>query len=157
MSIGCGLITTWEIDTKTATWICLQLLPAAGSGLGLAQAHMVPQTILEPADICNGAGIVLFAQLFGGSIFLGTAENVFGTRLVSNLAKQAGNLNPEVVLKAGAADLRTALNTADLGKALKAYNDAVMETLYIPVGLSVVSLVGALATEWKSVHAQKAM
>jgi len=152
LSIGSGLITTWTMGTPTAIWVGYQLLPAAGSGLGMSQVYMAPETVLDAADISNGAAILLFAQMFGGAIFLGVAENVFANRLSTGLVNSTYGADPELLLHAGATDLRTTFTGATLDKVLQVYNDAIMDTLYIPVTLAAVSLIGALAMEWKSIH-----
>jgi hypothetical protein len=151
MSIGSGLTTNWTSNTKVATWIGIQVLTGAGSGLGLTQAHMAAQTLCNKADIANSASVLLFAQMFGGAVFLSVAENVFENRLVSRIIAELPGVDPNVLIDAGATNIRKSVPEAQLPTVLTAYNGALMETFYIPTALCALSLIGAVATEWRSV------
>lgn len=153
MSIGAGLITAWKVNTNISHWIGLQILTGTGSGLGLTQAHMAAQTVDNPDDIPNSAALPLFAQMFGGAVFLSVAENVFENRLVARITSQLPSLDPNVVIQAGATNLRNLIGHSNLAKMLGAYNGSLTETFYIPTVLCAISIFGALAAKWKSVKA----
>lgn len=70
MSIGAGLITTFERDTGHAKWIGYQTLYGLGVGLGMQQAGMAAQTVLSKQDIPTGTALMFFAQSLGGALFI---------------------------------------------------------------------------------------
>ncbi len=154
MSIGAGLITTFERDTGHAKWIGYQTLYGLGVGLGMQQAGMAAQTVLSKQDIPTGTALMFFAQSLGGALFISVGQNVFTSRLVSGLATVSG-LDPIIVVTTGATDLRNVVAPEDLGSVLSAYNNALTNTYDVALAVSCFSIVGALAMEWKSVKGQR--
>ena len=154
-AVGAGCLTTFEVDTASPKWIGFQALFGIGIGFGLQQPLMTVQTVLELPDIPTGTAVVVFTQTLGGAIMLLTAQNVFQNELLSNLAVQVPDLDPQQVLDAGATDLRKNIENEYLAGVLTAYNDAVMAALYVPTAMAALSIVGALVTEWKSVKGRK--
>ncbi|KAI9647192.1 hypothetical protein NHQ30_003575 [Ciborinia camelliae] len=123
MSIGYALTTLRKVDESTANWIGIQVLIGCGSGFGLTQDHMAAQTLPNTDDIPNSTSVLLFAQMFGGAVFLGVTQNVFDIRLVARLTATLSG---------------APVNT---------------ETFNIPTALCTISVVGALVVKWKSVKA----
>jgi hypothetical protein len=140
MSVGAGLLTTLEVNSGTGKWIGYQIIYGIGGGLGFQQSVMA---------------IMLFVQLFGGAIFVSAGNNIFNTRLVSNLLKQVPDLDPQIVISAGATGLRKVVSAQDYPAVLLAYNDALIKAFQIGLILSCLSAIGAAAVEWKSVKDKK--
>ena len=100
--------------------------------------------MLKLQDVPTGTSLMMFMQALGGSVFLAVADNIFVNRLMSGLAEIPG-VNPSVVLAAGATNLK-------LSPAIReAYNKALTQTWYLPVALAALSILGAVALEWRSV------
>ena len=100
----------------------------------------------------------MFAQTFGGALFISVAQNVFTNRLLKNLLQNVPTLNPAIVLQTGATSLKhavTASNPSLLPGVLTAYNNALVQTYYVSVALAALSIFGALGIEWKSVKGKK--
>jgi MFS family permease len=155
MSVGAGLLTTLEVNSGTGKWIGYQIIYGIGGGLGFQQSVMAAQTVLGLNDISIGTAIMLFVQLFGGAIFVSAGNNIFNTRLVSNLLKQVPDLDPQIVISAGATGLRNVVSAQDYPAVLLAYNDALIKAFQIGLILSCLSAIGAAAVEWKSVKDKK--
>jgi MFS family permease len=155
MSVGAGLLTTLDVNSGTGKWIGYQIIYGIGGGLGFQQSVMAAQTVLPLNDISIGTAIMLFVQLFGGAIFVSAGNNIFNTRLVSNLIKQVPDLDPQVVISAGATGLRNVVSAQDYPAVLLAYNDALIKAFQIGLILSCLSAIGAAAVEWKSVKDKK--
>jgi MFS family permease len=155
MSVGAGLLTTLDVNSGTGKWIGYQIIYGIGGGLGFQQSVMAAQTVLGLNDISIGTAIMLFVQLFGGAIFVSAGNNIFNTRLVSNLLKQVPDLDPQVVISAGATGLRKVVSAQDYPAVLLAYNDALIKAFQIGLILSCLSAIGAAAVEWKSVKDKK--
>ena len=157
MSIGAGLITTWQVSTGHPMWIGYQVIFGLGTGLGFQQGIIASQTVLELKDVPTGTATVLFIQLLGGALFVSVSENIFTNRLRSNLMVDAPGVDPNIVLQVGATDLKTSSSVpaAEYPGVLVAYNHALTQTYYIAVALSALSIFGAAFMQWKSVKGKK--
>ncbi|KAJ7226633.1 hypothetical protein B0H12DRAFT_1148950 [Mycena haematopus] len=96
-------------------------------------------------------GVSAVKQTLGGALFVSVAQNVFTNKLKDGLASHVPGLNPAIVLNAGATSLRNAVDPQYLPAVISAYNDALVSAFYVSVAMACLSLVGALAIEWKSV------
>lgn len=151
MSIGAGLFTTFTRDTGHAKWIGYQVIYGFGVGLGMQQAGVAAQTILDRKDIATGVSLMFFARSLGGAIFLSVGQNVFTNRLTEGLAK-VSSIDAKFILRIGATELRRLVAQESLGVVLEAYNDALTRTFVVTVAVSAAAIVGALLMEWKSVR-----
>ncbi|KAI4745414.1 MFS transporter [Aureobasidium sp. EXF-12298] len=155
MAIGAGLLTTFKVNTGHAEWIGYQALFGIGVGLGMQQILIAVQTALPAADIPTGTAIVMFFQTLGGSLFISVGQNVFTNKLVSGLKAAVPDLDPAIVLRTGATELKSAIGEQYRAGVLRAYNDALTNSYYVAVALATLSIVGSLAVEWKSVKGKK--
>lgn len=151
LSIGIGMITTWGVSTSKGAWVGYQVL----LGLGIQQAHTAAQTVLADDDVPTGAVVLIFAQLLGGTLFISVAENVSENRLIDNLRRSVLRSDSKTILSAGATNLRTIVTPKDLPLISRAYSQALTSAYYVATGLAVLSTIGALATEWRSIKGKK--
>lgn len=158
MAIGAGLISTFAVDSSPAQWIGYQILYGIGVGIGMQQSLIAAQTVLTLQDVPTGTSILIFAQTFGGALFIGIAQNVFTNRLASNLLTKVPTLDPAIVINTGATELSKAVTASDptqLAGVLSAYNNALDQTYYVSVALAALSIFGSAAIEWKSIKGKK--
>ena len=106
-------------------------------------------------DIATGTVIIMFAQTLFGALMVSVGQVTLTNELQHNLKLQLPQLDPHVVLDAGATAFRTFISAADLPKAVQAYDDALCKVFYVSVALSCLSIVGSLLIEWKSVRGKK--
>ena len=152
MSIGAGLCTLFTVHTSQAAWVGYQFIYGFGVGLGFQQGGVAAQAVLQFADVSIGTAIVLFIQIFGGALFVAVAQNLFTTHLISNLlALNIPGFDPNVIIHAGATNLRSVVDPAMLPQVLVAYNDAIVKTFQLGLIMSCLSVLGAVGVEWKSV------
>ncbi|KAI1906450.1 MFS sugar transporter [Ophidiomyces ophidiicola] len=150
-SIGAGLLTTFTTNTGSAKWIGYQVLYGAGLGLGFQLALIAAQVVLKLEDVAVGTVVVMFAQTFGGALFVSVGQNVFTNRLVSGIMKAAPTLDPSTVFRGGATQLKNLVPPELLDNVQEAYNTALTNTFYVSVAMSVLGVIGAVCLEWKSV------
>lgn len=151
-SIGYGLLTTFKPDIGSGKWIGYQILVGAGLGMGLQQSLMAVQTVLEITDVSVGTALMVFMQTLGGALFVSIAQNVFANKLVQYVEKFApGFGNPEDILLLGATSVQKTIDPSVLPGVTQAYNDALTDVFMVFVAMAVVSIVGALLVEWRSV------
>ena len=155
MGVGGGLLTTFTPQTGHPKWIGYQVIFGAGVGFGMQQPLIAAQTVLPKKDVPLGTAITMFSQTLGGAIFVSVAQNVFNNQLIGNLKSIVPDLNPELVLNNGATSLQYVIPTKFLAHVQLAYNNAITDTFYVGVAMAVVSIIGALLLEWKSVKGKK--
>jgi hypothetical protein len=155
MSIGGGLLTTFATNTGHAKWISYQFIYGAGVGLGMQQTLMVVQTVLPDADVPIGTAIMMFSQLLGGALFISVGQNVFTNQLIKNLSNAVPDLDPGLVLRTGATELKHAIPSQYLTGVLSAYNKTLTQTFDVSVAVAVMSIFGAVFVEWKSMKGKK--
>jgi hypothetical protein len=101
------------------------------------------------------SAVLVFSQNLGGAIFLGVSEIAFNTELPKALAKYAPGVDPEVVITAGARDVRSVVPDRLLPGVLIAYSKAFDDTRYVTVGAAVGALLTAFGMRWKSIKKAK--
>ncbi|KAI0435857.1 MFS general substrate transporter [Xylaria telfairii] len=150
-SVGAGLMTTFTVNISTGKWIGYQILYGFGVGLGRQQALVAVQAVLPRQEAPTGTAIVLFAQMFGGALFVSVAQNLFTNHLVSGLAGIPG-VNVIEITSAGATDITKLItDPTTLHRVQIAYNNAIVQTFQLSLILVTLSTLGAVFIEWKSV------
>ncbi|RJE23678.1 MFS toxin efflux pump [Aspergillus sclerotialis] len=150
-TVGYGLMTTFHPDTPKSIWIGYQILAGVGVGSGMQQPLMAVQVVLDIADVPTGTAIIVFLQTLGGALFVSIGENVFSNNLVQYLHQYAPDLNPAVILGAGATNIKNAVGPAKLPAVLLAYNNSITQTFIVCTAMACASIIGGLIVEWKSV------
>lgn len=154
-AVGAGLITTYDADIPTSTWIGFQILAGAGLGAGFQVPQAAVQTVLAQEDIPVGSSALIFFQNLGGSIFISVGQSVFQNSLSTALKQLAPAVNPSVVFSAGATGLEQALKAVGQGSAyqavLDAYNRGLQDTFRVSLGLGLGALAATLFVEWRNV------
>ncbi len=125
------------------------------------QPLMAAQTVLPLDDVSIGTALVIFAQTLGGAVFVSAAQNVFTNDLLANLQRLLPSIDPAVVLTAGATELREVVRgqqglvnaEAAVTKAVEAYSEALGGAWEMATGLACLTVLGAVAMEWRSVKA----
>lgn len=158
MSVGAGLLTTFTVDTSSSQWIGYQVLYGLGAGLGMQQPLIAVQATLPAQDIAIGTSVFMFAQTAGGAIFIAAGQSIFTNQLVKHVAAaNIPGLDPALIPLTGATQLRSLVSPQYLRLLLIAYNEALVRTWYVVVGMAAVSFVNAFFFEWKSVKGMKTM
>lgn len=154
MSIGSGLITTFQTNSGPGVWIGYQVLFGLGLGVGMQQSNIAAQTVLAPRDVPTGVSVMLLGQTLGGAVFVSVAQSVFTNLLVDGLAGVPG-LDSAVVVKTGATLLREVVAPQNLSIVVSAYNAALTKAYAVALGLACASVIGSSAMEWRSVKGRQ--
>ena len=150
LTIGSGLCTTFRVNSGYPEWIGYQVILGIGAGVGFQQCINALQTVLPLQDIPIGIAIITFAQSLSGAMFISIAQTVFENRLVASITAYAPNINPDALIKAGAAHLSQRVSKDMLPSVLHAYNIAVIQTFYVSIAAALLSFIGAGLVQWKS-------
>jgi MFS family permease len=151
-AVGYGLTTTFTPDTGSGMWIGYQILIGAGIGISFQQPLMAVQTVLDMADVPTGTSLIIFMQTLGGALFVAVSQNVFTNKLVEYVAEYVPDLeNPGSILAVGTTSVSDVFDPAQLPGIKLAFNDALTQTFTVFTALAAISILGAVAVEWKSV------
>ncbi|KAK0301053.1 hypothetical protein LTR54_000682 [Friedmanniomyces endolithicus] len=155
LPIGAGLITTFTPSTTSSAWIGYQVLLGLGIGFGMQQGNLAAQTVLARRDVPIGVSLMMFWQNLGGAIFVSVGQNVFESRLVSELVNRDIGLSPGQIVNTGATELRSVVPAEKLGELLGIYNDAVRQVFVVGTILACLAALGAAGLEWRSVKGKQ--
>jgi hypothetical protein len=150
MSVGEGLMSTWNRYTPQSRWIGYQFLAGFGLGFGMQTSGLAVQTVLPPADISTGIAINFFVQQLGGAVFTSVGQSLLTNLLASQLSGVPG-LNPSSIVGQGATNLSSVVPSQYLGLVITAYNYACQRIFLASMGLAFVSLLCSLGMEWRSI------
>lgn len=149
MPIFTGLLTTLTPESKLGKIIAYSALVGIAGGIGFQAPQIAVQNSLPPADAPLGLAIIIFAQAFGPALFISLAQTIFVSRLSQNL--QGFGLSATNVENMGLSDLKNHIGAKDLGKVLLGIDNSLMQTWYLAVGLTCVTMIGSVSMKWKSI------
>lgn len=175
-SVALGLMTTFTRESGSNEWIGYQAMVSLiiltnilcsreeltkssqagiGVGLGVQQPLIVVQTILPLSQVSIGTSLMYFLQSIGGAIFISIAQNIFTNKLASDLAASVPDLDPSVTLRSGATSLQQLVPSSQLPLVQRAYNNGITRAFLVATVMAALTLLGALAVEWKNIKAKK--
>ncbi|KAJ5369662.1 MFS transporter [Penicillium cosmopolitanum] len=150
-AIAAGMLSTLNVNSGMPEWFGYQVLLAAGVGFGVQNVMLVSQVAVDAEDMAIATSILTFVQTLGGTICLSVAESVFQNRLIKNLLSSLSKETAALVLSGGATGFRSSVPKAQLPPIMAAYNDAVMQALYVAVATGSISILGPIFMEWISI------
>ncbi|GJC78982.1 efflux pump mlcE [Colletotrichum liriopes] len=107
VAISSGLLSLFTPTTSTARWIGYQVLLGFGRGLGIQMPIITVQQVLGSHLVPESMSLVVFAQTFGGSIFLTIANVIFTNKLNAELAELVPDGLSSHIVEAGATGFRS--------------------------------------------------
>jgi MFS family permease len=150
MAVGCGLLTTLQVDSKDGIWIGYQVVYGIGLGCTFQAPNLAAQTVLSHRDVPVGTSLMFFSQLLGGAIFTSVGQTVFNTELLKRLSHIPG-FDPELLLSTGATTLIQELPDSVRPTVLAGYNDSLRKVFEVALIMACLVIFGSLGLEWRSV------
>ncbi|CRG88511.1 hypothetical protein PISL3812_05542 [Talaromyces islandicus] len=147
MPVGAGLITTWTITTDLSRHIVYSGIFGFACGLAFEIPQIAVQTVLEEDDGPLGLSITLFAQNFGGALFISVAQQVFTSELLSNLQGSIPGLNATTIEALGFTDLHSDPLGDSSPEIIAGLENAFVRIWDIGLVLSCITILGSLAME----------
>ncbi|GCB25950.1 putative HC-toxin efflux carrier TOXA [Aspergillus awamori] len=148
-SIAAGLLSMLHPSSGAGEWIGYQVLLGSSIGMGFQLPVFVVQTTLASTDIPTATALMTFIQLLGGAIFVSVAQNVFRNQLAADIRAALPMLDPKAVINAGPTSLRAMYSGETLTTLVAMYNDAVVHTFYLAIGLAAASFLAATVIQWR--------
>lgn len=102
-----------------------------------AQPIVAVQTVLPESQNAIGSSVIVFAQFFGGALFVAVGQTAFANTLQPALQTYIPSVDPLEMLNAGAAEVRliaAKYGPAVVEGAVLAYNKSLTETLVCSPG-----------------------
>lgn len=149
--IAAGLLTTLEVDDELVKILALLGFLGASIGIGMQGPLSAAQTVLNPKESPIGLAVVVFGASMGSSLFLSASAALFQNRLVVEIQKHSPGTNATGLGNVGLSDLGSIVGSDRLRDVLLGYDEAVIQTFYLPVALTVATIIGSALTEWRSV------
>lgn len=129
------------------------------TGVGAGTCVQIPfvavQVVLSKKDMPIGNSTAIFFNSLGGAISISIAQNIFSNSLVKQLAIWAPQVDPRMIVAAGATHIREAVPASLLPSVLKAYNNALCDAYILAIACGGLAFLASLTFEWKSVKGQK--
>lgn len=154
-TVGAGLIYTLHVTSSAGRWIGYQLICGFGAGAGVQIPFIAVQVVLDAKDMPTGNAIAIFFNSLGGAIAISIAQNIFANGLKTQLPISAPDVNPQIVITAGATYLRKFVTAAQLPGVLKAYMVALQQAFVISIAVGGIAVICACFVEWKNVKGKK--
>jgi len=153
--IATGLLTTIDLDDSQAKVAALLGFIGVAVGVGCQQPFTAVMTVISPKEVSIALGVLTFGAGIGASLFVATSATLFQSRLAEEVSKYAPGTNVTALEHAGLSDIRNTVGSDRLKEVLFGYNEAVVQTLYLPVGLALLTIVASAFTEIKSVKKKR--
>lgn len=155
MPLAAGLMTTWQVGTSFARLITYSALAGFAGGIGFQTPQSAVQTVLPVSDVSLGLSVILFAQNFGPALFVAVAQTIFTNQLSTNLKGLGIALSPGEIEKLGLTDLKKAISPMLWKDTLDSIDKSLVQTWYLVIGLTCVTMIGSLSMEWRSVKEKR--
>ncbi|KAI0812138.1 putative MFS multidrug transporter [Xylaria sp. FL0064] len=132
MTIGTGLMSTFDVATSVGQWIGYQIIFGAGCGLGIPMPILAVQNSLASSDIPIAISILIFFQNIVSAVWLAIASTILTSSLQSYIPRFAPSVDPATIIQAGATGIRDVVpDGLVLTQVLSAYSKAIDNTFYI--------------------------
>lgn len=154
--IASGLLTTLNLEESVAKPAALIAFLGFAIGIGVQGPLLAIQTVLSSPDVPIGTAIVGFGGNMGSAMWVVASASLFDNKLVAEIERYSPNTDPADLQSAGLANLRNYIGSTHLKAALTGYDRAVAQTLYMPLGLGVMTILGSLAMEMRSIKLKPA-
>lgn len=151
MPVAIGLMTTFSVSSTLVKLLSYSGFSGLACGMGYQGPQVAVQTTLPASDAPMALAIIIFAQHFGPALFVSIAQTIFTNRLSSNLQGMVKSVNETSIEDMGFAGLASSVAPENLGKVLEGFDKSLIQTWYLAVGLTCLTMVGSLRMEWRSV------
>jgi hypothetical protein len=149
--IASGLLTTIDLDEDVVKATVLLGFLGFAVGLSLQSPQLAVQTVLSSKDISIGNAIIVFGAGMGSALWIVVSATLFHNRLVDEVDKYSPSTNGTALEAVGLSDIRSYIGSERLKDVLSGYNQAVVQTLYMPLALGLLTILGSIAMERRSI------
>ncbi|RYP56888.1 hypothetical protein DL771_011530 [Monosporascus sp. 5C6A] len=153
--IASGLLSTISLDESVVKTLFLLGSLGLATGVGIQTPLVALQTIMKQDDLSIGLATTGFGATMGHAVWIVVSATIFRNRLVAEIEVHSPSVDATLLEHAGLSEIRAVVGSDRLRDVLLGYDDAVTQTLYLPVGLTVATIFGSVFTEWQSVKSKR--
>ena len=100
----------------------------------------------------TGNALTIFFNTLGGALSVSIAQNIFSNTLLQQLQEKVPQLNPLLIISAGATHVRDVVQSPQLLEpVLEAYDAALTRAFILPIAMACLAFLVSLLFEWKSI------
>jgi hypothetical protein len=154
--VGTALIATFWLYTPFSKWFGYQVIAGLGTGVCFQAGILVVQNVLPQDLIPQATACVQFFQSLGGAVFIALAQTFFQNTIIDNVARDAPNIDPILIMNSGASQIRQVLAQMDrqdaLHAVLSAYTLGLRKTFYISAAAAGCTFLVSCGFRWKRIQ-----
>ncbi|KAH7175585.1 major facilitator superfamily domain-containing protein [Dactylonectria macrodidyma] len=154
-TVGCGMISTLDVDSPMREWFGYQVIAGLGIGAGFQIGVLVVQTVLPQEWVPVGTACVQFFQALGGAVAIAVAQTLFQNGLIDHIKSSDIGIDPTIFINSGASQVEEVLKKMGREDAfdtvLDAYMSGLRDTFYISLACAGCAFVACCFLQWKSV------
>ena len=149
--VASGLLTTIDFQGSVVKPVALLGFVGVAIGLGIQGPQLAVQTALDAKDVSIGGAMIVFGAGMGSALWVCASATLFHQRLIDEIKQSSPATNATALSHAGLSEIRSYIGSERLNAVLNGYNEAVVQTLYLPLALSILTIIGAIAIERRSI------
>ena len=149
--VASGLLTTLDLDESIAKAAGVLAFIGFAVGIGIQGPQLAVQAVLAPKDVTLGGAVMLFGGAMGSALWISASATLFQNRLVEEIAKHSPTTNVTALGDVGLSEIRDYIGSEKLLDVLSGYNEAVVQTLYMPLALGALTIIGSITMERRSI------
>jgi len=147
-TVGAGLLYTLGVGSSSGMWIGYQVVAGLGLGLIFQIPIITAQAVTAPEDLSSATAMILFAQSFGGAVFISAGEAAFANTIINVLPSYVPSLDPHVVIHTGIGSLRSAFPADLLPGIINAYMEGLKVDFAIAIAAVGIAFIGCFGSVW---------
>jgi hypothetical protein len=149
--VASGLLTTIEFQGSIVKAAALLGFVGMATGFGIQGPQIAVQTVLDAKDVSIGGAMIAFGGGMGSALWVCASATLFHQRLINEIKRSSPATNATELSHVGLSGIRSYIGSEKLNAVLNGYNEAVVQTLYLPLALSILTIIGAVAIERRSI------
>jgi hypothetical protein len=149
--VASGLLITIDLQGSIVKAAALLGFVGVAIGLGIQGPHLAVQTVLDAKDVSIGGAMIVFGAGMGSALWVCTSSTLFHQCLITEIDQSSPTTNATALSHLGLSYIRSHIGRERLNAVLNGYNQAVVQTLYLPLALSILTFVGSIAIERRSI------
>lgn len=154
-TVGAGLLYTLKVSSPSRTWIGFQIVAGIGAGASVQIPFIAVQVVSTPQTMPIANACCMFFQSLGGAISISIAQNIFINSLSREIPKYVPDLDPRIVINAGATYVKNVVPKEILPSVLVAYTAAISSAFILAIATGGLAFITSFGMEWKSVKGKK--
>ncbi|KIK69223.1 hypothetical protein GYMLUDRAFT_237048 [Collybiopsis luxurians FD-317 M1] len=158
MLVGCGMLSTLDVDSALSSWLGYQLVLGVGTGLAAQIPFLAVQVIAKPSEIPLALSLLMLANSAGGAVAISIAQSLFLNALEIDVERYDPGLDPSTIIEGGLINMSVAGASAEnLSSITEAFARALRTTFISPVVFSGICAFAGLALERRNIKGKSMM